>query len=78
MAAGEPSGLHVRLPPPGHRLWISEPDFGGDLSRWAPAPPPPWIALEEPQPEIGLGIALAFEIVSKLHSSNAVVGKRGT
>jgi hypothetical protein len=35
------------------------------------------IALEEPQPEIGLGIRLAFEIVSR-QSSNAVVGKRGT
>jgi len=35
------------------------------------------IALREPQPEIGLGIRLAFEIVSQ-QSSNAVVGKRRT
>jgi len=34
------------------------------------------IALREPQREIGLGIRLAFEIVSQ-QSSNAVVGKRG-
>jgi len=31
------------------------------------------IALRQPQPEIGLGIRLAFEIVSQ-QSSNAVVG----
>jgi hypothetical protein len=35
------------------------------------------LALEEPPPEIGLGIQLAFEIVSQ-QSSNAVVAKRGT
>jgi len=52
-------------------------NIGGDVSWRASCADTIVIALEEPQHEIGLGIRLAFELVSQ-QSSKAVVGKHGT